>query len=297
MFNWQDIRFFLSAARHGSLTAAASELGVDHATVSRRVARLEAAVGVKLLVRLPRSTRLTEPGAALAGAAGTMADAAEAVMRHIRGQVAELSGSVTVSALPALTAFVIAPSLPVLAGKYPRIRLVLSATAAIASLERGEAEIAIGFVRPELPGRVVRRIGDMPFALYGTPSLAALPPEGWTFIGFEESLGDIPQQKWLNNVSAGRPFALRTNDVVTQAQGARAGIGAALLPRFIGDADSGLVRLAADPLPQPRPLWMSVHAEVRRSAIVRAVMDHLVAVCAGGLDAERFMRGANQDFP
>lgn len=66
--------------------------------------------------------------------------------------------------------------------------------------------------------------------------------------------------------------------MTTQTQAARAGVGAALLPCFLGDADPGLIRLAADPLPAPRPLWMSVHADVRRSPMVRAVMDHLVAV-------------------
>lgn len=280
MFDWQDLRYFLTAARLGSLTAAAKRLGVDHATVGRRVARLETAIGAKLLTRLPRSTRLTEQGVALMEAAAAMEEDAQAIVRHLRGQVAGLSGTVTVSALPALAAFVIAPSLSRLADRHPGIRVVLSATSAIASLERGEADIAIGFVRPNLPGRVVRRVGTMPFAVYGTPALAACPPERWTFIGFEGALAGIPQQKWLNDFAGARSFTLRSNDVVTQAQAARAGIGAALLPCFLGDGDPGLARLEVDP-PPSRPLWMSVHADVRRSLTVRAVMDHLVHLFAG----------------
>lgn len=286
MFDWQDLRYFLAAARRGSLTAAAEELGVDHATVGRRVARLEAATGVKLLVRLPRSTRLTEHGAALADAAGVMEEHAQAVLRHLRGQLGALTGTVTVSALPALAAFVIAPSLPALARRHPGIRLALSASPTVVSLERGEADIAVGFVRPDLPGRVARRVGDMPFALYGAPTLASRPSEDWTFIGFEESLGDIPQQKWLNAFADARSFSLRTNDVMTQAQGARAGLGAALLPRFLGDACADLSRLKADPAPTPRPLWMSVHNDVRRSPIVRAVMDHLISAIEDGLSRD-----------
>lgn len=277
MFDWQDLRYFLTVARLGSMTAAAAELRVDHATVGRRVAKLEAAIGMKLMVRLPRATRLTEDGVALAGAAATMEQDADAVLRHLRGQTHGLSGTVTVSILPALAAFVVAPGLPALSARHPGIRLVLSATSSIASLERGEADIAIGFVRPDLPGRVVRRIGELPFALYGNPGFASCPPDRWAFIGFEDSLGDIPQQKWLTTFAAGRPFTLRSNDVTTQAQAARAGVGAALLPCFLGDADPGLIRLDANPLPAPRPLWMSVHADVRRSPTVRTVMDHLVA--------------------
>lgn len=280
MFDWQDLRYFLTAARLGSLAAAATELRVDHATVGRRIARLEAAIDVKLLVRLPRSTRLTERGAALAEVAGRMANDAEAVVRHLRAQQDGLSGTVTVSTLPALAAFVIAPRLPELSARHPGIRLILSTTTAIASLERGDADIAIGFVQPDLAGRVVRQIAKLPFSLYGAPALAARPPESWAFIGFEDSLAEIAQQKWLNRFSAGRPFALRSNDVVTQAQGARAGLGAALLPCFVGDCEPALVRLDAELPPPIRALWMSVHADVRRSHAVRAVMDHVIGIFA-----------------
>jgi len=99
------------------------------------------------------------------------------------------------------------------------------------------------------------------------------------FIGFESSLGDIPQQRWLNTFAAGRPFTLRSNDVVTQAQGARAGLGVALLPRLPGDADPGLVHVKTHPEPPSRKLWMSVHADVRQSPAVRAVMEHLIELC------------------
>lgn len=56
LFDWQDLHFFLATARLGSFTAAAAEMGVDHATVGRRVARLELSIGRKLVVRLPRAT-------------------------------------------------------------------------------------------------------------------------------------------------------------------------------------------------------------------------------------------------
>ncbi len=283
MFDWQDLRYFLAAARLGSLTAAAKELGVDHATIGRRIARLETTIDMKLLVRLPRSTRLTEHGAALATAAAAMEEDAETVIRHLRGHTAGLSGSVAVSVLPALAAFVIAPSLPILARKHPGISLTISANAAVVSLERGEADIAIGFVRSNLAGRVVRRIGEMPLALYGAPALISRPPDQWAFIGFEASLSDIPQQRWLNAFAGIRPFALRSNDVLTQAQGARAGIGAALLPCFLGRAAPDLVPWETDPVPPSRPLWMSVHADLRRSPVVRAVMDHLIDTIADGV--------------
>lgn len=184
------------------------------------------------------------------------------------------------SALPGIAALLIAPSLPQFIQRYPGIQLVLAATSTVTSLERGEADIAIGFVRPSLPGRVVRRVGELSFDLYSTADLAMRPPESWTFIGFEESLDDIPQQRWLRAFADARPFSLRSNDVATQMQAARAGAGIALLPRLVGNSAPDLVRLAAHPAPANRPLWMSVHADVRRSPIVRATLDHLATLCA-----------------
>lgn len=276
MFDWQDLRYFLVAARLGSLTAAAKELGVDHATVGRHIARLEASTKLKLIDRLPRSMRLTEKGMALVAASAPVEEKADAVIRHLKGQTGGLSGTVTLSTLPALAAFVIAPHLPRFMERHPLIRIVLSATSDVASLERGEADISLGFVRPDLPGRIVRQVGNVSFALYSSLAISAVPADTWRFIGFEDSLEDIPQQRWLAQFAAGRPFVLRSNDVATQMQAAKAGLGVALLPDFLKVEETGMVRLDGGAQSLKRPLWMSVHADIRRSPAVREVMDYLV---------------------
>ncbi|WP_246734643.1 LysR family transcriptional regulator [Rhizobium sp. RHZ02] len=58
MVDWEDIRHFLAVAQSGTLSGAARGLKVDHATVSRRLAALEAELDVKLVDRLPRSCAL-----------------------------------------------------------------------------------------------------------------------------------------------------------------------------------------------------------------------------------------------
>ncbi len=254
MFDWQDMRYFLAVAKTGSLTVAARALGVDHATVGGRVARLEEAIEAKLLHRLPRSTGLTDAGAALVQAAEAMEGGAEAAVRHLRAQTDGSAGSVTVSVLPAIAAFAITPGLPRLLDANPGLRLTLSTTLAIASLERGEADIAIGFVRPDRASRIVRRLTTLRFAVYSAPGIAGRPSADWTFIGFEEALADIVQQAWLSDYAAGRPFALRTNDVATQAQAASVGLGVVLLPCLVGDAVPGLIRLETSVPTPSRPL-------------------------------------------
>ncbi|MGV1898593.1 LysR family transcriptional regulator [Agrobacterium vitis] len=276
MLDWQDLRYFLAVAQHGSLTAAARVLGVDHATVGRRIAHLEATTGLKLIDRLPRATRLTVHGQSLAEAAKAMERGAEGVHRHLRGKSTGLSGSVVVSALPVISAFVIARSLSQLRLNHPDLQVVLLASSSVASLEKGEADLSLGFVRPRAEGRIVREMGLLPLALYAASSLADMAIENQSFIGFEQSFGHIEQQRWLEDVAGSRPFALRTNDVVTQHQAARAGLGLALLPCLLGDADEGLVRVAVGRATPSRQLWLSVHADIRKSPAVRAVMDHLI---------------------
>ena len=65
MFDWDDLRVFLAAARAGSLAAAGQRLGIDTATVGRRIARLETALKSTLLTRSRAGLQLTAAGAQL----------------------------------------------------------------------------------------------------------------------------------------------------------------------------------------------------------------------------------------
>lgn len=62
MIDWDDVRYFLAAARGGSVRAAAGRLGVNHATVLRRIAQLEERLGVQMFEKLPSGYRLTAAG-------------------------------------------------------------------------------------------------------------------------------------------------------------------------------------------------------------------------------------------
>jgi len=278
--DWEDLRFFLVLSRCGSLSAAARELEVDHATVGRRIAALEASLGLRLIDRLPRSRPLTEDGAAIAAAAERMEALAEEVLRRSRGASLTLSGAVRVSLPPVLATLCVAPRIETLRRLHPQLKLVLLASPTFAALDRGEADIAIRMSRPEEPDAVARRVGAMRFRLYASRDLAARPPEEWEFVGFDESLGHLAQQLWLRKVAGGRRLAFEANDLFAQQAAARAGAGAAALPTFMGDEDEALVSLPIESEPPKRDLWLIAYPDLRRSPAVRAVMDFL-ADCIG----------------
>src|SRR5690348_1730449 len=102
MLDWNDLHHFVTLAREGTLSAAARTLGVDHATVARRVAALEAAMALKLVDRRARSYALTDDGKRIADIAAPMEDIAFAVERATQASQPGVSGEVSVSAPPSL---------------------------------------------------------------------------------------------------------------------------------------------------------------------------------------------------
>src|SRR2546430_16627055 len=81
--DWEDVRYFVALARHGSLSATARALRVNHATVARRVAGLESLLGRALFDRRADGYVLTAAGQAVLAQAGTMEEAALAVLRRV----------------------------------------------------------------------------------------------------------------------------------------------------------------------------------------------------------------------
>lgn len=271
MIEWGDLRFFLALARAGSLSAAARALRVDHATVGRRVASLERALGLRLIDRLPRSARLTPDGIAVAAALAPVENSVAAVERLARLAAASPATSVRVSAPPALAAYVIAPGLAEFQRAHPGVTIALSAVSAAVALDRGEADVAVRMGRPEEAGLIARRIGRARFALYGAPEIARLPRAQWRYIGFDAALDHVTSQRWLNAIVGERPFAFRASDLFSQAQAARAGLGVVALPRFVGDGDPTLVELIPEAPPPTQDFWLVSYPDIRRAPATRAV--------------------------
>ncbi len=281
--DWEDLRHFAVLAREGTLSAAARALGVDHATVARRVAALEAATALKLIDRRSRATILTDDGRRIAEIAAPMEEAAFAVSRAAQAAKPGISGEVAISAPPSLANAIIAPQLIRLRQRHPRIRIKLIGEKRSASLSRREADVALRLARPAEPGLVARKIGSFGFSLYGAPAyLKETPPHAFAFIAYDDVImGDTVQQKWLKAI-AGSEIVLRTNDLENQAAAARAGVGLAALPHFLGDRDPLLKRHEVAQKSVSRDVWLLVHRDLRHAPAVRAVLEFL-ADCMKGV--------------
>jgi len=276
MLNWDDLRYFVVLAREGTLSAAARALKVDHVTVARRVSALEAQSGLKLVDRRARLYRLTEDGRRIAALAAPMEEAAFAVERAAQAAGPGLSGEVAISAPPSLANALIAPRLIELRRAHPGIHIKLIGEKRSASLSRREADLALRLSRPSEPGLVARKIGQFGFSLYGAATyLKETPPHALAFIAYDASMDDAPQQVWLKRVAGKREVVLRTSDLENQAAAARAGVGLAALPHFLGDGDPLLARYETETGEVRRDVWLVVHRDLRKAPAIRAVMEFL----------------------
>jgi DNA-binding transcriptional LysR family regulator len=278
--NWDDLRFLLALRRSGSLVRAASQLGVSHTTAGRRVAALEAALGTRLVNHTRAGIHLTPAALDVAERVQAMENIALGIERSITGDDTRLAGRVRVTATEALGSFFLTPHLVDFRRHYPEIEVELISEARILSLARREAEIAVRLLRPMEPSSVGRRVGVVAFAPYAAIGYARRrrsARSSFELVGYDATLAG-PETEWLTAKYPGAVFAFRSNSTRALVSAAVAGVGIAMLPCFLGDAEPSLTRLAAADKVPPYDVWLVVHRDVRRTARVAKLVEHLADV-------------------
>lgn len=274
--DWEDLRYFAALANAGSLSGAARLIGVEHATVARRVARLERETGLKLVDRRGRRFLLTAEGGKIASIARTMEKSADAIERVKAGRSSALEAEVVISAPPAYAAARLAGPLADLRKRHPGIRFRMIGEKRQASLDRREADLAIRLSRPTAGDLTAFKIGEARFRLYASPAyLAATPVGAWAFVAYEQDMDAAPQQAGLLAMLEGRPIGLRASTLEMQAAFILAGGGVGMLPDFAVEGLDGLVEADPAMLSLVREIWLVVHTDMRHAPAIRAVMDCL----------------------
>ncbi len=276
MLDWDSLRFFFAFVHEGSLAAAARSLGVEHATVARRIAALEASLDMKLVDRRGRVYQLTEEGVKVGEYAAQMESASLALRRFADGGESRIEGAVILSAPPAYLGTLVARRLGILRERYPRLQLTLVGAKSTASLARKETDIAITFSRPDEQSVVAKRFGSLRFYPHASEDyISQREPEAFEFIGYDRSMEDSVQQQWLLDRLDGRLLCVTSNDLRIQALAAVGHAGIVFLPDFLGK-EYGLARVDMDHTPLELPIWLAFHEDLRSSLKIRAVLDFLI---------------------
>lgn len=272
--DWEDARFFAALARHASLSATARALGVNHATVARRIAALEQALGTRLFERRADGYALTSAGLAALEAADAMEKAAR---RLARGADRPIEALVRVSLFPSLADAFLVPRLGALAAAHPGIDIELLADRRLASLARRETDIALRLGHPHDGDVMARQLASVGYGFYGAPDWPARLAAGTApaFTSFDEANAHLPEAVWLARQFPAARVRLRANTQLTQALAARAGAVVALVPHFVARQVGGLVPLPLAPPPPARDLFLVTNRLAADDGAVRAVRDAL----------------------
>jgi DNA-binding transcriptional LysR family regulator len=138
-------------------------------------------------------------------------------------------------------------------------------------------------IRPSLEvpeDLVARRIGGVATALYASPAYAAshkrLAPEGLDWLAPDDSLSHLASARWLRTRIQPDRVRYRASSLIPLQVAARAGMGVAPLPCYLGDRDPGLIRIRAPVSEMDSTLWILMHPDLRRVARIRAFIDNIV---------------------
>ncbi|EJL30463.1 LysR family transcriptional regulator [Novosphingobium sp. AP12] len=272
MLNWDDVRYFLAAARGGSVRAAAKQLGVNHATVLRRIAQLEDRLGAQMFERLPSGYRLTMAGDEVLEFAQQMEASSHQLETRVFGRDQSVRGLLRVTLPPPLAAHLLMPDLADFTRLHPGIEMDILSSGELANLTNREADVAIRVVydRETLPPNLHGLKGPELFGGFYLSAdclangRAGSPGHRWIAI----SGHGVPHwTKEGEDRSTGVPF--RTKDLETQIAAVRQGIGMTALPCFIGDADPLLERVPGTNRHLYGPVWLLTHGETRKTKRVR----------------------------
>jgi DNA-binding transcriptional LysR family regulator len=290
---WDDVRYFLAVQRRGRHKGAARLLRVDPTTVARRIAALEVALGAKLFVRTPERLLPTVAGLTFAVHAARVEAEVLAAERALEAADARLEGAIRITATDGFVHYMLLPALAQFCRAHPALTIDLRTDTNLLDLSRREADVAIRLARPKEPALVARRLGAMPFALFasdsylerrGAPrSFAALAAHDW--IGFDVSLDQLPQVKWLRRIVPRLRYVLRANTTTTQVLTCAEGHGIALLPVFVAAREPRLRRLLPRVAGPTRDLWAVTHADMRANARVEVFIAWLLRLVTLNFDA------------
>ncbi len=288
--NLNDLTLFAQAVESGGFAPAARRFSVPKSTLSKRVAALEASLGVRLIERNSRSFRLTDTGHDFYQHARAALVEVESAQQVVQSRLAEPSGTVRLTAAVPVVQFQLAPHLPTLARTWPRLQLQLHASDRFVDLVQEGFDIALRSHFAPLPdsGLVQRTLMVEPVVLVAAPAYLrehGTPRQPADLAAHHGLLTAEDATRWT--LSKDKADTLQTiepqprlvaNESVALLHAATAGLGIVCLPETICQH-----HVARGELVRVLPRWTAGRVTTtalvphRRSLLpsVRAVLDFL----------------------
>ena len=285
--NWDDVRIFLAVARTGQILAASKRLGLNHATLSRRLTSLEEALKSRLFIRRTNGCELTAEGEVFLASAERMETEMLSVQANLGRTDTAIAGTVRVGAPDGFGVSFLAPRIGALIERHPELKIQLVPVPRSFSLSQREADIAITLERPEQGRLVSAKLTDYTLGLYASRNYAELnglpnDAEGLKQhrrIGYVEDLIFSQSLNFTGEVMRNWNAAFEISSATGQTEAVLSGAGIGILHNYIARQHPGLVRILPD-VSIRRAYWTTFHESARELVRVRTVSDFLQELIA-----------------
>jgi len=273
--NWDDLRFFLTLAREGTVSGAGRILSVKHTTVARRISALEEQLGSRLFDRLASGYAMTQVAENLYQHALSMEEVAQAVDREVFGMDTELSGSLKLASSYDLFTRLITPHLHEFTDKYPGIEIELQSSTGLVDLASRQADIALR-LSPKPPDYLIgRKVLPLAHGIYGSSRYLKKKRDQDTLILWEH---EYEEPEWVNDHYSDARVIVRVSDVMTMMEAVKNHMGLARMPCYVADTESNLRRIKVSLTPSNWGVWVLSHVDLRSTARVRVCREFLIDI-------------------
>lgn len=282
-FTWDDLQFFLAVARTGQLSTAARQLRSSHATVARRIDRLEFALKVKLFERNPRGYVLTAMGQRFVETAEKIELEAERLKADLDLGPGQQRGLVRLSAPEGFANFFLTHQLREFADRHPNTALELVTIQQIMSLSRKEADIAVVLDPPKGGPYFSEKLTDYRLKIFATSDYLARHGRpvrrddllDHAFIGYIQDMIFAPGLDYLGDIHPKIRPTFQSSSIFSQLTATRSGLGVCVLPFFIAERYPELEVVLDDEVELCRHYWITCHHDLRQMPRVRGVIEFL----------------------
>ena len=276
--DWDDFRYVLAVADQGSLSAAARALGVNHATVLRRIASFEQNLGVELFEKLPGGYRLRPNAAPILRKLHGIQQSVNSAKRSIQG----LSGNVgfaRITSTDSLSQLILPRHVRDLHALNPDLQVTLASSNSRLDLAGLDAEITIRPSRSLTDDLVGENACKLAFRIYGSPDYLRHNPSpditDHPWLGVSELLMRSPVGAWEKENLRVEPI-FRADSFLTLSAAASAGIGLTMLPVFVGELTENLIPAPQFDIRLINDIWVAAHPDLFELDRIRDLISFFV---------------------
>jgi DNA-binding transcriptional LysR family regulator len=281
--NWDNIRVFLAVARASQFSGAASQLGLDVATVGRRVNALESSLNFRLLERGRTGCVLSAAGERFYRAADEVESQILRAQSDLSRSDIEVAGTIRIAAPDAFSTLFLCPRVGSLKAKHPGLTVQLVPISRTFSLSKREADIAVTLERPAKGRLVARKLIDYSLHLYasrpylkerGIPSRAE-DLQHHCLVAYVQDLILAEQLTFMPEIYGPTYSRLECSTAVGQLEAVRGGAGIGVLHDYTAQQSEGLEIVLPD-IRFDRTYWLVTHLDTRGLSRIQAAVEHIL---------------------